>query len=139
MIGTGISLNNPQMLIFKRADLEDQQKNLFAYTATPGHPLKSIAASTKRFLERGESRKLQTIQPTDAAWSHPSSNVGPTEHNMALGGLQVELDSYLHEPPVEHYKTVSLGPDLGFGVVWCDPLRYWAVCVFFSSNFTFLT
>lgn len=43
---------HPQMLAFKKADLDAQHESLSVYTAAPTHNLKSIAASTRRFLDR---------------------------------------------------------------------------------------
>lgn len=121
-----------QMLAFKKADLNAQHENLSAYTAVPTHHLKSVAASTQRFLDRNTSRTPPLTQPVDPVTS-PSSPLyaSISEQDMVQDGLRFELDEYLHEPRMASYKKVTQGSESeGYHViaVWCDPLQYWRVC-----------
>ena len=133
---------HPQMLAFKKADLDAQHESLSAYTAAPTHNLKSIAASTRRFLDRNVGRTPPLTQFADATTSPCSplyANIG--EHDMVLDGLRSELDSYLHEPQMATHKEVVQGSESEGHhtvVVWCDPLQYWMVCIFpkFDSRFS---
>lgn len=107
--------------MFKKADLEFRQESLAGYTTAPAHHIKSIAASAKRFLHRNASRTLPPAQLTDAVQRHSPAG----ERDAVLEVLRFELDSYLHEPLADQMKVVS-GSE--YHVIWCDPLRYWAVC-----------
>ena len=121
------------MLTFKKADLKIQHENFSAYTAAPTHNLKSIAASTKRFLDRGASRTLLPTQlADDAAPPRPPLHAGAGEHGIVLHGLQRELDEYLSEAPIAAFKEVAQGH-----AVWCDPLQYWTVRTFPRFNLLF--
>lgn len=106
--------HGPQMLAFKTADLEAQQESLDAYTSAPAHSLKSVTASASSFLDYDTSRSPSPAQQMD-------SNV---ERDAILSGLHTELDSYLSEPRMDRFKTTDQT------TVYCDPLRYWAVCIF---------
>ena len=130
---TVVSSRHPQMLAFKKADLKIQHENFSAYTAAPTHNLKSIAASTKRFLDRGASRKLLPTQlADDAALPCSSLHAGAGEDGIVLDGLRRELSEYLSEAPIAAFKEVAQGR-----VVWCDPLQYWMVCTFPRFNLQF--
>jgi len=128
-----------QMLAFKKADLEVQCESLFAYTASPAQCLKSIAASTRRFLDRNAGRTPPPTQLSDAA-TLPCSPLYADAggHEVVLDGLRSELDSYLHEPRMPPFKVVPQGPGLGVRVVWCNPLMYWMASIFphFNSQFS---
>jgi hypothetical protein len=114
------------MHAFKTTDLAVQQEHFCAYTRAPEHHLKSVTASAMRFLDRNMNQIPSPAQPAGVA---PSS-VNSGEHNVVLEGLCLELDSYIHEPRMDHFKTTDLGSDSGVGISWCDPLRYWAVRAF---------
>lgn len=112
------------MFTFKLADLKIQRENFDAYTVTPAHHLKSISASAISFLDRNTNRTPLLAQPTDVLYT----DIG--NHDMVLGGLQLELDTYLHEPLMKHAKVTKIqGPGSNVCVEWCDPLRYWTVRV----------
>ena len=124
----------PQMLAFKKADLEGQRENLSAYTA-PTHNLQSIAASARRFLDRTVNRTLVPTELTDVttlACSPLDAGVG--SHDMVLDGLQLELDTYLHEPLMVPFKEVAHDSGPGHHVVCCNPLQYWMVSILSRSN-----
>jgi hypothetical protein len=115
------------MIEFKNADLAAQQEDLSAYAAAPIHSIMSLATSTQRFLDRHEP---WVIQLTDPAPLH--STVPPyfsDGHDAVVGGLEFELDSYLHEPLMKHVRIDNKGHK-----IWCDPLLYWAVCTFPPLN-----
>ena len=117
----------PQMLAFKNADLEMvQHQDLSAYTSSPAHNLKSVSASTKRFLNRTANRTPPPIQPADTT-ACPPPHASAGGHDMVVDGLQYELDSYLYEPPMAPFKEVPQDSGAGNHVVCCDPLRYWMV------------
>ena len=121
-----ITTNLPcfQMLVFKKADSEAKHGNLSGYTVAPMHPLKSIAASTVRFLDRTMSRKPVSVQ---------SAYGGISNYNTVLDSceLRSELDNYLCEPQADLFKTTMQDSESGPRVFWCDPLRYWMACIFF--------
>ena len=106
------------MIEFKNTDLAAQQEALFAYTVAPEHAVQSVSASRNRFLGRRKPHPTHQMDVTP-----PRAN----EPDAVLGGLQVELDSYLHELPMDYIRKNHEGND-----VWCDPLLYWAACTFFS-------
>ena len=83
-----MSLRCPQMLAFKKADLEVECNSLSGYTAAPAHYLKSVAVSTACFLDCSVSRKLSPAQSM-----HDGAGMALDEV-----GLQFELDRYLDEP-----------------------------------------
>lgn len=115
------------MITFKNSDLTAQKEGRFAYTVTPAHPLKSIAASKKRFMDR---RKPPSTQPTGTTPSrHLAGACSVSERAAVLEGLQIELDSYLREPRMEHVRN-----DIEGGDAWCDPLLYWAACTISYSD-----
>lgn len=127
-----------QMLAFKKADLEVQRESLSAYTTAPAHNLKSIAASTRRFLDRNTGRTPPPTEPANATTLPcPPLHAGTGGHEMVLDGLRSELDSYLHEPRMAPFKVVSQGPELGSRVVWCNPLLYWMARIFLCFNSKF--
>ena len=104
---------------------------------TPVHSVKAIAVSSKRFLDRTTNRTSLLAQRADVtALPHSPPRTNISERDVVLDGLQLELDNYLHEPWVEPFKSVihSLG---SCHVIWCDPLRYWMVCMHphFDSQF----
>jgi len=112
------------------ADLEAQRDSSFyAYTTAPTHHLKSITASAVRFLDRNTSRTSPPAQPADVTLSCPPPCAGTGERNTVLDGLHFELDCYLHEPRMDHFKATTRGSEPGIIVVWCDPLLYWQVCI----------
>jgi hypothetical protein len=116
------------MLAFKTADLEVQQENSYAYTTAPAHHLKSISASAISFLDYNTLQSLPPAQPMDALYA----DVG--RHDMVLDGLHFKLDTYLHEPLMQHARVSSIqGSESNICVEWCDPLRYWMVCIFFFA------
>jgi hypothetical protein len=123
----------PQMLAFKKADLDIQRKSLSAYTRAPTHSLKSITASTMRFLDRNMSRTPPPTELADTVTSACSplyTSVG--EHDMIQDGLKHELDSYLHEPRMAPFKKIAQDSESDghrLVVVWCDPLQYWMVFI----------
>ena len=107
--------HRPQMLTFKMADLEAQQESLDAYTSAPAHSLKSVTANARSFLDYDMSRSPSPAQQMD-------SN---TERDAVLSGLHIELDHYIAEPRMDRCKVTDQTT-----VAYCDPLRYWAVCIF---------
>jgi len=129
-----MSLRCPQLLAFKKADLEVEHGDLFAYTPAPPHHLKSMAASVKRFLGRSMNQKPWSTQPTDTTPLPSLEHTNTSKHNVVQEVLQFELDSYLHEPRMEPFKIVSQGSGQGSHVVWCDPLRYWMACILSYLN-----
>jgi hypothetical protein len=111
------------MFKFKAADLESQQAGLDAYTPAPTHYLKSVTASAICFLDRDATRSPSPAEHMDL----------DGERKAGSDGLRVELDSYLQEPRMDPFKVTSEGSGPGITINWCDPLRYWAVCI--SSQF----
>ena len=119
--------------VFKKADLKIQYENFSTYTVAPTHNLKSIAASTKHFLDWGASQTLLPTQHSgDAAPPCSLLHAGAGEHSIVLDGLQHELDEYLSKVPIATFKEVAQGH-----AVWCDPLQYWMVCTFPRFNLLF--
>lgn len=118
------------MLTFKEADLQVDRRSLLAYTAAPSHPLKSVAASTMRFLDRNMSRKPRPARPMGAPRSGSSAHADVRKRDAVQEGLQFELDNYLHEPRADLFRTIADDAGHGSYVVWCDPLRYWMACIF---------
>ena len=110
------------MLAFKTADLKFQQES--SYTTAPSHNLKSITASAIRFLDHNASRTLSPAQPVDML--HVSMN----KCDVVLEGLRFELDIYLHEPRMDHFKATTQDSESGVDIELCNPLRYWAVRIF---------
>jgi len=115
----------PQMRAFKKADLEVERESS-AYTAVPAHSLKSIAASAKRFLDRGVNRTSASTQKLAGVTTLPRSppDAGPVGRDVVLDGLRLELDTYLYEPRMDPFKK---DPESDDRVVFCDPLQYWMV------------
>jgi len=112
------------MLAFKTAELKAQQENSYAYTAAPARYLKSISASAISFLGQNTNRTPSLAQLTNA----PHTDVGG--HDMVLDQLTLELDTYLREPLLKHSRITEIqGSESEFCVEWCDPLRYWMVCI----------
>jgi len=112
------------MLAFKRADLEAQQESFHAYTAAPPQYLKSMSASAIGFLGQNMNKTPLQTQPMGV----PYTNIG--EHSIVINGLHLELDAYLHEPLLNHSRVTRVqGSESDFCVEWCDPLRYWMVCI----------
>ena len=113
-----------QMLAFKTADLQTHE-NLSAYTTALTHNLKSVTASARRFLGRNTN---QASGPT-----HLTDGISFGGCDTVLDGLQLELDTYLHEPPMVPFKEAQ---DSGSGgnIVCCNPLQYWTVCIPPSTN-----
>lgn len=103
------------------ADLEAQRDSSYAYTATPAHHLTSIAASATRFLDRNAQSPAQSA---NTIMLNPPSPINTREHNVVLRGLHAELNTYLYEPRMDLCKATNEGNR------WCDPLLYWAVCIF---------
>lgn len=128
--GTIMDSHCPQMLMFKKADLDVQRESLSAYTAAPAHDLKSISASAKRFLVRSANQTSPPTQLVDADTS---------EHDAILDELEYELDRYLHEPRMEEFKKVVWHSESGDEevVVCCNPLQYWTARIFPCFNFQF--
>jgi len=118
------------MFAFKEADLQINHESLIAYTAVPPHPLKSVAASTMRFLDRSMSRKSRPTQPMDASHSGSSAYANIRERDAVEEGLKSELKNYLHEPRADLFKTITDDQGQGSHVVWCDPLWYWMARAF---------
>ena len=126
-----------QMLAFKKEELDVERGDASAYTDTPTHSIKAVAASARRFLDRTATRTSLLAQHADAALPCSPPYTSASEHNAVLNGLRFELDSYLHEPRAEPFKRVT--QDSGScHIIWCDPLRYWTVCMHprFSSQFS---
>lgn len=122
------------MLAFKEADLQVDHESLHTYTAAPPHHLKAVVASQTRFLDRSMSRKTRPAQPTDTTQPHPLAHTETRKCDAILDGLRSELDSYLHEPLAEPFKTITDSPGQGSHVVWCDPLRYWMARMFLCQK-----
>ena len=121
-----ITTNLPcfQMLVFKKADSEAKHRNLSGYTVAPTHPLKSVAASTVRFLDCTMNQKPVLVQSAYGGVSNCSIVLDSCE-------LRSELDNYLFEPWADLFKTTVQDSESGPQVFWCDPLRYWMACIFF--------
>ena len=115
------------MFTFKMVDLEAQRDGSYAYTTTPAHHLTSIAASATRFLDRNTWSPAQSTNTTN-----PPSRINAHEHDMIICGLYTELNTYLYEPRMDLCKATDEGNR------WCDPLLYWAVCIFphFCAQFS---
>jgi len=112
------------MLAFKTAELEAQRENSYAYTAAPAQYLKLISASAIGFLGQNMNRTPSLAQPMDVPYTDVSG------HDMVLDQLNLELDTYLHEPLLKHSKITGIqGSESELCVEWCDPLRYWTVCI----------
>ena len=124
-----VSLCFSQMLAFKRVDLEAECGSPSVYTAAPTHHLKSITASTMRFLDRNLNRHAQPMEHSLAY-----SNI--SDHNTVQEALQLELNSYLHEPQMDPFRRIQ-GPGPEIHVIYCDPLRYWMACIFSYLNVHF--
>ena len=114
------------MLAFKKADLDVQCKSLSAYTAAPAHNLGSIAASSKRFLDRNMKKTSPPTQLVD-------------EGDAILSKLNSELERYLHEPRMDQFKKVIRHSESGDEevAVCCNPLQYWTACIFPWFNLQF--
>lgn len=107
-----------QMLAFKVADLKAQQGSLDVYTSAPASSLKSVTTSAISFLDYDGSQSPLPAHYMDSG----------AQHDALLSGLHVELDGYLSEPRMEPFKVTGQAT-----VGYCDPLRYWAVCIFPDS------
>jgi len=118
MLWVAMGSHRSQMLAFRTADLGAQQQSLDAYTSAPAHNLKSVTASASSFLDYDTSRSPSPAQQTDST----------VERTALLSRLQAELDGYLSERRMDRFKTIDQA------TVYCDPLRYWAVCIFTSSG-----
>jgi len=70
---------------------------------------------------------------TASSYSLPHPYAG--ERDAVLDGLDFKLDSYLHEPQMDQFKTTTQGSESDIIVGWCDPLLYWTVCIlpYFSA------
>ena len=117
--------HRPQMYAFRVADLEAEQGSLDVYTSAPTHSLKAVTASAISFLDYDGS---QSPKPAH----HMDSGI---QHDAAVNRLHDELDRYLSEPRMEPSKVTGQAT-----VGYCDPLRYWAVCIFpcFGGDFSAL-
>ena len=106
----------------KKADLEAQQDNSYAYSTAPPHHLTSITASAVHFLEDNTSQTQSPTQPANVAI--------PNTHGQdaLVQGLCLELNAYLCEPRMDLFKVTNEG-----SVMVCDPLLYWTVCMFPTS------
>ena len=102
-----ISSHYLQMLMFKKEELDVEQGNTSAYTNTPTYSIKAIAASARHFLDRTTTQTSLLTQHADAALPCSPPYTGASKHNAVLNGLWFELDSYLHEPRAEPFKSHS--------------------------------